>query len=355
MKVRPSVQSMGSHTQHDTVQHETVQRYSRMKRHRISVLGVTLAAVGALLLAACSSSTSTSKAVSSSSAKSPAARIPLTLAYPGNSASLPVYVALAKGYFKQEGLDVTSKVITNITEIVPLLGKGVDIGFGTEPILLQAAFHGLPIIEIADNELVPPSHKEYMLVGAKGVTSVSQLAGKTIGAATVAGNINAATLYTLYKAGVDIKSIHVIQVELPNALATLQSGRVAATEEAEPFTAMALSHGFKALADVCTGVGNPCSMSLWMATRSWATAHAAEIADYTKALDLADKYIAGNPNGALKFLATATGIAYSTVVNTPVSDFVTQPSLANLGRWEKILKVVDGVNITIPPARLEYR
>jgi len=351
VKVKRGVQSMGSHTQHDTVQHETVQRNNRIDRYRISLLGVTLAAIAALLLAACSSSTP--KAVPSSSTKSTAARIPLTLAYPGNSASLPVYVALAKGYFKQEGLDVTSKVITNITEIVPLLGKGVDIGFGTEPILLQAASHGLPIIEIANNELVPPSHKEYMLVGAKGITSVSQLAGKTIGAATVAGNINAAALYTLYKDGVNIKSIHVIQVDLPNALATLQSGQVAATEEAEPFTALALSHGFKALADVCTGVGNPCSMSLWIATKSWATSHGAEIADYTRALGLADKYIAANPNGALKFLAAATNIPYSTVVNTPVSDFVTQPSLSNLGRWEKILKVVDGVDITIPPAKLE--
>lgn len=351
MKVKHLVQSRRNRTQDETAQHKNIQRYSRLDRHRMSLLGVTLAAVGALLLAACSSSTS--KAVHSTSTKSTAGLAPLTLAYPGNSASLPVYVALAKGYFKQEGLDVTSKVITNITEIVPLLGKGVDIGFGTEPILLQAASHGLPIIEIANNELVPPSHKEYMLIGAKGVTSLSQLAGKTIGAATVAGNINAATLYTLYKDGVDIKSIHVIQVDLPNALATLQSGQVAATEEAEPFTAVALSHGFKPLADVCTGVGSPCSMSLWIATKSWATAHAAEIADYTKALGLADKYIAANPNGALKFLATATGIPYNTVVNTPVSEFVTQPSLSNLGRWEKILKVVDGVNITIPPAKLE--
>ena len=277
------------------------------------------------------------------------------MAVPGNSASLPIYVAKAEGYFQKEGLNVTFKAITNITTIVPLLGKGVDIGFGTEPILLQSAAHGLPIIEVADNELVPSSRQEYVLMGAKGVTSVSQLAGKTIGAATVAGNINAATLYTLYKDGVNIKSVHVIQVLLPNALATLQSGQVAATEEAEPFTAIALAHGFHILADVCTGVGNPCSMSLWMANKSWAAAHATAIADFTQALDLADKYIAANTNAALKILATGTGIPYKSLANTPVSQFVTSLPLSNLAKWEKILKVVDGVNITIPPSSLMYK
>ena len=326
-------------------------------RRRASAVGVSLFAAGTLLLAACSSSPSPSAASSSSSAGSATssqAPIPITIAFPGNEAALPVYVAKAKGYFAQKGLDVTYKTITNITDIVPLLGKGVDIGFGTQPILLQAASHGLNVIEVADNELVPSSKKEYVLIGAKGVTSVSQLAGQTIGAATIAGTINAATLYTLDKDGINIKSVKVIQVLLPNALATLQSGQVAASEFNEPFTAIALAHGLHALADVCLVVGNPCAMDLWMADKSWATAHTTVIADYTKALDMADKYISANTNAALKILATGTGIPYASVANTPVSDFATTLSLSSLGQWETILKAVDGVNITIPPRSLEF-
>lgn len=326
-------------------------RYSSGRRARYWWSPVVLIAVGALLLAVFGSS-SKAQAANASSTSSGNKLTSITVAFPPNAASLPAYVALSKGYFKKEGLNVNAKQITNITQIVPLLGKGIDIGFGTQPILLNAASHGLPIAEVSGNESVPLKKPEYALVAGKDIKSPKQLAGKTIGAATVAGNINAGTLYTLHKKGVNINSIKVVQVLLPNALATLQAGRVAATETAEPFTSLLLSKGFHVVVNTCTGLAPNCRMSIWMANTSWAKANKGTVGKFTKALDLADKYIASNRKGALNILAAQTSTSSRILSSIQLSHFLTNTSSSDLAKWEDVLKVVDGIDITLNPHKL---
>lgn len=320
----------------------------RGRKHMLAAaagLALTAALVG------CSSgSGSSSKAGSASSS----ATTSVTVAYPGNSASLPVMVAISQGFFTQHHLKVTSRVLTDITQIVPLLGRGVDFGFGTEPSFLHAVSTGLNLIEVANNELVPLSNTEYALFAAKNsnITSVSQLAGKTIGAATLAGNINLATKYTLQKDGVNVNSIHFVQVLLPDVQDQLAAGRVDAAEAAEPFTSILLHAGFRLLTNSLQGLPNPASMSLWLSQKSWAESHKQVVQDYVAALNEADSFIQAHPNQSRHILAAATGISYAKLAESKLSNFSTNPAGTDLAEWEKILGAVGGLNISTNPASL---
>lgn len=90
------------------------------------------------------------------------------------------YVALDKGYYEEEGLDVT--ILAGGPDIAPpqvLAGGGADAMLNWMPSALAARERGLPVVNIAQ----PFKTSGLMLTCWKdtGITSVSDFPGKTIG------------------------------------------------------------------------------------------------------------------------------------------------------------------------------
>ena len=90
------------------------------------------------------------------------------------------YVALAKGYYKAEGLDVTIKPGgPDISPVQVIAGKGADVVVNWMPDALAAREAGVPLVNIA--QVFNKSGLMLTCKKSSGVTKPADLKGKTLG------------------------------------------------------------------------------------------------------------------------------------------------------------------------------
>ncbi|HEU4573163.1 MAG TPA: ABC transporter substrate-binding protein [Candidatus Limnocylindrales bacterium] len=150
-------------------------------RLRISVL----AAVAALVLAACGGAGSTvvpstcAAPCGAPGSATPSVKLTVGLGYIPSVQFAPFYLANQKGYYTAEGLDVTFQNAID-ADLVPKVGSGqVDIGLSDGTSVIPAVSQGVPIKYVATVYGKFPS-----IVFAKassGITSAADLKGKKIG------------------------------------------------------------------------------------------------------------------------------------------------------------------------------
>jgi len=180
-------------------------------------MGVILAL--ALCLSACGTK---QDAISTANTKP----LKLMLDWFPNADHAALYSAIAHGDFRAVGLDVQPVTPSETAEPLKLLAGGkVDMAISYEAELLLARDQGLKLVSIG--ALVQrPLTSIIALPGAR-VSSVAQLAGKTVGTAGI--SYQAAELRTaLQSAGVKPASVKEVNVGF-NLVPAMLSGKVAAT------------------------------------------------------------------------------------------------------------------------------
>jgi NitT/TauT family transport system substrate-binding protein len=318
---------------------------------RVSRILTAVAVVGTLALAGCSSSTPSSSA--SSTAGAPAKVTDVRVALNNTSDSLPIVVAQKEGFFEKAGLNVTTTTLADITVVPSLLGSQYDVGFTVAPILIRAASSGLPVVMISGNNGDSPEDQPVQIYVRKGITSVKELAGKRIGSPTLTGNINTATKAWLSKNGVDPNGVQFVQVPTPNMVDQLNAGQVDAVEIIYPFINLAKSAGLKTLGDpervLSKGyVGG----TYWAASTDWTSKNPAAVKAFRGALDQADQWIAKNPTKAYQVAADYTKVPVAQAKKSPLGDYTTTVSAADLKIWGDAMKKYAGFTGTIDYAAL---
>jgi len=126
-----------------------------------------------------------------SPARAAAARAPRPLTvwldwYP-NSDHAGIYVALAKGYYAQAGLDVQARVPAGAADALPLVAHGNgDIAVSYEPDVLLARQKGLPVVATA--AIVQRPLSCIMTLRSSGIARPRQLQGRLIGISGLPGD-----------------------------------------------------------------------------------------------------------------------------------------------------------------------
>ncbi len=299
---------------------------------RVSRLLAAVAVVGALALAGCSSSTPSAGA--SSTASAPTKTTDVRMALNNTSDSLAVLVAQKEGFFTAQHLNVTTTTLADITVVPSLLGKQYDIGFTVAPILIRAASSGLPVVMISGNNGDSPDDQPVQIYVRDGITGVKQRAGKRIGSPTLTGNINTATKAWLSKNGVDPNGVQFVQVPTPNMVDQLKAGQVDAVEIIFPFINQAKAAGLKTLGDpervLSKGyVGG----TYWAASKDFTSSNPAAVTGFRTAMDQADAWIAKNQSKAYQIVADYTKIPLAQAKQSPLGDYTTKVSAADLKIW----------------------
>lgn len=177
----------------------------------VARLRPTVLAAGLLfVLSACSSSPGASSAASGSPSQSvPAASAtpaPATMVIglaQANFAKGPLYVAAAKGFWKDENLDVQMTTFDSSTAAEQaLLGKAVIAVDGgiTDPMVVSSQSGPAPIFAFVQG-LLP-----YRLMAQPNITDVKQLAGKTFAISQIGALSDQLTRITLNEEGIDPNS-----------------------------------------------------------------------------------------------------------------------------------------------------
>jgi NitT/TauT family transport system substrate-binding protein len=220
-----------------------------------------------------------------------AARIPAVRALPalgsvsygevGKTAfDWPIYIADAMGYYTNAGIELDLVVIGGASKSAQeLAGGSLDLALTTTLELVEAVNGGAPIVGVFTRDVGSP----YVVVGAKGITSIGQLRGKTL---VVGGPNDNTRVYmdtVLQHGGLKPEDYsYIFAGNSPERFAALLSGSVEAAILAPPFSFQAEANGYPILDEVGKYyVGFP--QNIIVANAAWAKSHSDQLVAFLKA------------------------------------------------------------------------
>jgi NitT/TauT family transport system substrate-binding protein len=206
----------------------------RMKSPRRAVLGVIAAAL-ITSVPGCGLLSGEEPSADSSSAGVEKAKIRLGVLPIVDVA--PVHIAIKKGYFRDEGVDVEIRTIQGGAAGIPLLANGeLDVTFGNWVSFLIGQASG-----VADMKFVADGYRGkpemFLVVGPpdSAVKTAQDLAGKKIAVNTRANVAELAVRSALKTQGVDASGVQFTEIGFPDMQAALQRKDVDAALLVEPF------------------------------------------------------------------------------------------------------------------------
>src|SRR6266852_4081243 len=259
------------------------------------------AAVGATLLlsAGCASSSSSSGANAGAADPGGGSPVPVTLGFLTNITHAPALVGLKEGFFaKALGSAGTLKATafsTGTEETTALLAGQLDAAYvGPNPAINAWQKSSGSAIKIISGAATGGAS----VVVKKGITSASQLKGKTLATPSLGNTQDVALRYWLKQNGLATTSTGggdaFIKPTTPNSAAVLEfkSGQIAGGSEPAPYDIQMVNDGGTVLFSEI-GV-----TTVLVVSQSFLAAHPAIVADLLKAPIQADDFIKSSPAAA---------------------------------------------------------
>jgi ABC-type nitrate/sulfonate/bicarbonate transport system substrate-binding protein len=235
---------------------------------------------------------------------------PSTLRYGQNAASvrdistLPQAVAIRKGFFAREGVNLTV-VPTGAFDLVSALDKGdIDISRIATPYLVEAALKGSDLVAIGGQTANPL----YSLIARPDIASFKDLKGKLIGLSVPLDTVTLVMRKLLALEGLRESDYRVKAVVGTLArFECLKSGECAAVPMRPPDDAEAVQHGFRRLG-VSTQAGE-LVFNVDMVRRAWGQTHKELLTRYVRAMAASFRFIndPANRDATVDIIVALTG------------------------------------------------
>ena len=214
------------------------------------------------------------------------------------------FIALEKGYFKEEGLDVRLEKFSNTADMVAPLSSGqIDIASGAPTLgLFNGALRGLPLKLVADKGRNSKGHGFNAIVVRKDlvdsgkVKTAADLKGLKVATASLHSPMEQQLEIALQKVGLSNKDVNIQNLGFPDMVTALGNKAIDAALMIEPFVAVATKRGvgvrFLGVDDIApdfqiAGViyGPDFATKHPEAAKRWMVAYVRAIRDYLDAVD----------------------------------------------------------------------
>lgn len=313
-----------------------------MRERRVCLLAVSL--VTLLVTAACGSSGGTAKTSGTSLEKTH-----LTVAALPIVDDAPLFLAIKKGYFRQQGLTVTPTIVAQSTLALPdLLHGSVDVvGGGNYVSYFGGQAKGTFNLRVlVAGAACQPDSFGVVAMPSSHITSAAGLAGKTI-AVNLTSNIQ--TLMTnvqLKAAGVSPSSVKYVAIPFPDMGAALKAGRVDAISAVEPFLSGAESAGAKQVVSDCAGATAALPLSGYFATAAWTQKYPHTAAAFQRAMAKAQALANSDPAAVRQILPTYTKI---TAAAAQVIHLETYPASTDAAQLQRVATLMRSGGLLAQP------
>lgn len=175
----------------------------------------------------------------------------VAIGYIGGTADVGFYIADAKGYLKQEGIEASFTVFDSDVKMIPSLATGdLDIASGMlNAATYNAAARGITLRAVADKARNKDAFSYQGLVVRKDLVasgqfkSLKDLKGRKFGLTGQAGNSYAVMVEALRSAGLSKTDVEVVYLSLPQQAVAFASGAIDVSFLPEPFLSKALQSG----------------------------------------------------------------------------------------------------------------
>jgi NitT/TauT family transport system substrate-binding protein len=152
----------------------------------------------------------------------------------------PVFIAIKRGFFTDEGLTVSTEFAQGGAATIPALVSGdLDVGFGAYPSFFSAISQGLPLKIISEANRPAPLFAGLYSMPDSGIAKVADMKGKTVAVNTLNNVVQLAVQAQLEDAGLSLKDVKLVEIPFPDMVATLERGDVDVISVVEPFGSVA--------------------------------------------------------------------------------------------------------------------
>lgn len=153
-----------------------------------------------------------------------------------------VYLSLQQGFFKEEGLNVTPRVMGG-NPVAGIVGGDFDTGGVTWMSYLLATNRGVPMIPLSEADRGAKGQALFMVKNDSPLKETADLVGKKIAVVTVGGACDLILNDVLHKRGLDYKSIGYTVMGVPDMAPTVLRGGVDAACIPEPLLSVVQAQG----------------------------------------------------------------------------------------------------------------
>ncbi len=283
-----------------------------MRRAQLSLLATL-----ALLVSACASSGAASTSPGSGPEKTHI--VVGTLPIPD---AAPLFIAIKRGFFRQQGLTVTPEIITNTPASTPKLISGtMDFSALNYVSTFEIEETGVKFAFVAASSQSSPGYFDIMVPKGSKITSPAQLKGKTLAvpAPNAIGTLGVDSVLRPY--GITQSQVKFAYIPFPDMLAALKTGQVDAAVEVEPFvTQMKSVIGAHAVADIMSGATASFPIGAWGTVQQYVKKYPRTVAAFQRAIERGQQVAAASRKAVEQILPAYTKITpqVASVMTLPV-------------------------------------
>ena len=226
----------------------------------------------------------------------------------------PLHLGVAKGFFKEQGLDVQVINTTGGAAAVPGVVSGqFDFAFGNVVSLIVARSQGLELKAIAEgNSSTGVQGKDFggvVVPKDSPITSAAQLSGKTV-AVNNLKNVGDTTIRaSIRKAGGDPSKVNFVELAFPDMPAAVANKRVDAAWIVEPFFTVAQDQGARVIASNFVDAAPNMTVATYFTAQQTLDEKPELATRFTAAVKKSLQYAQENPDEVRQVLLTYTKIS----------------------------------------------
>jgi NitT/TauT family transport system substrate-binding protein len=225
----------------------------------------------------------------------------------------PLYLGISKGFFEEEGLDVTPVVAQGGAAIVPAVVNGdQEIGFSNVVSLMLAQTQDLPVTIISQGiQATDDADNDTAAIAVPADSDVQEpadLEGKTIAINTL-NNISQLTVTAaLDSEGVDTSTLNFVEVPLPDMVGQLEAGQIDAAGLVEPFVTTGKDAGMRMIIYDRVATEPEMTVATYFTSDSYLESNPDQVDAFVRAMNRSLEYATENPDEARQAIADYTEI-----------------------------------------------
>jgi NitT/TauT family transport system substrate-binding protein len=276
-----------------------------------------------------------------------------------------MFVAMEKGFFKSEGLELQTVPMAGGALILQGVTSGdLQIGWSNVISLYQAHVEGFDFKLIAGGATnVKGTNETHAIQVLKGspIIRPKDLEGKTVAVNTLNNIVHLMAMAWIDKNGANSTKVKFVEVPFPQMEAALVGGKIDAASVHEPFATASVEKGVtRVLAHPWGEAAPKFLIASWFASEKWIQKNKREVEAFVRAINRGTDAIRADPEGTRKSMVKWAGLSPELAGKIGLPLFEKTLSLADLqvtidlSRKYKLipraLKAQDVVSTVVPKA-----
>jgi NitT/TauT family transport system substrate-binding protein len=211
-----------------------------------------------------------------------------------------LFVAVEKGFFKDEGLNVKIQEFQGGPQILEALGGNkLEIGFSNLISLIKANENGINFRAVTGGPVEEAGHVEnaILILKSSGINVAKDLEGKKVAVNSRKNIIELMVREYLLKNGADPEKVEIVEMKFPQMQAALIAKQIDAMANIEPFVTIGMKDtSIKVLSYYFTNVLPRLEISSYHGNLKWLQDNENLVKKFKNAMVTATKYCNENPN-----------------------------------------------------------